>query len=125
MEEDKSKRKLGFLKQTIFNNNLIQQAIYDFYRKKIAPTKIYLFVSSTRSQPEQIMNFRMVIQYFSSLYQCRVSGKPPRGKRVVICHADSSKGFVNAALFLRGKYLSESYVDYHQGMNGKVFEDWF
>ena len=60
-----------------------------------------------------------------NILQNTAHDKPPRGKRVVICHADSSKGFVNAALFLCGKYLSESYVDYHQGMNGKVFEDWF
>ena len=46
-------------------------------------------------------------------------------KSVLICHAVSNERFVNGALFLCGKKLSESSVDYHNDMNGKVFEDWF
>ena len=46
-------------------------------------------------------------------------------KRVVICHAGSAEGFVDNALLLCGKYISKCYVDYHQNMNGEVFENYF
>ena len=47
---------------------------------------------------------------------CSVSGPSPRGKRVGIrvgkririCHAESSEGFVENSLLLCGKKLSES-----------------
>ena len=47
---------------------------------------------------------------------------PSKGKRVVICFAaGSSEGFTPNPLLLRGKQLSESYVDYHDDMNAEVF----
>ena len=54
-----------------------------------------------------------------------MSGPTSRGKRVVICHASSEEGFIPNSLLLCGKDLSESYADYHQDMNGTVFENWF
>ena len=57
--------------------------------------------------------------------QCPLSGQPSRDKRVVICHAGSNEGFVNGALLLYGKKLSESFANYHDDINRKVFKDWF
>ena len=37
----------------------------------------------------------------------------------------SNEGFFNGALLLCGKNLSEFFANYHDDMNGKVFEDWF
>ena len=54
-----------------------------------------------------------------------LSAPVSKGKRVVICHAGSVKGFVENALLLCGKDIAKSYVDYHQNMNGEVFESWF
>ena len=49
-----------------------------------------------------------------------VSGPLLRGKRVIICDAGSSKGFVENSLLLRGKALSVSYLDYYNDMSGIV-----
>ena len=54
-----------------------------------------------------------------------LSGPPPREKRVIICHAWSSKGFAENSLLPCGKELSISYADYHDDMSGIVLEDWF
>ena len=48
-----------------------------------------------------------------------------RGKRVVLCHVVSNEGFVNGAFLLCEKYLSDSFLDYRDDMNGKVYEIWF
>ena len=42
-------------------------------------------------------------------------------KRVVIYHAGSAGGFVDNALTLCGKDISNCYVNYHQNMNVEVF----
>ena len=57
--------------------------------------------------------------------KCTLSATPSKGKRIVICHAGSTEGFVPNSLLLCGKKLSESYYDYHVDMNMDVFEDWF
>ena len=44
-----------------------------------------------------------------------------KGKRIVICHAGNTEGFVLNSLLLCGKKLSESYADYHNNMNGDMF----
>ena len=57
--------------------------------------------------------------------RCSLSVPLSKAKRVVICHAKSSEGFVSNALLLCGKQLSESYADYHGDMNAEVFKRWF
>ena len=57
--------------------------------------------------------------------KCNLLADPSKGKRVVICHAGSTKGFVPNSLLLCRKKPSESYADYHDNTNGDVFEDWF
>ena len=56
---------------------------------------------------------------------CSVSAPVSRGKRVVICHAGSKEGFVPNSLLLCGKDFAKSYADYHEDMNGAVFENWY
>ena len=48
-----------------------------------------------------------------------------KGKRVLLCHDGSTEGFADNALHLRGKGISKCYLDYHQNINGEVFESWF
>ena len=43
----------------------------------------------------------------------------------MICHADSEEGFVPNLLLLCGKDFAKCYADYHEDMNGVVFETWF
>ena len=57
--------------------------------------------------------------------KCSLSAPPSKGKRVVVCHAGSSEGFLPNALPLCGKQLSESYADYDDDRNAKVLERWF
>ena len=47
------------------------------------------------------------------------------GKRIVICHAGSTKNFVSNSLLLCEEMLSESHADFQDDMNGDIFEDWF
>ena len=57
--------------------------------------------------------------------KCVVTDKVSRGKRVVICHAGSRAGFIPSALLLCGKSIKKAMADYHEDMNGNVFERWF
>ena len=57
--------------------------------------------------------------------KCVVTDKVSKGKRVVICHAGSRSGFVPSALLLAGKNIKKAMADYHEDMNGNVFERWF
>ena len=57
--------------------------------------------------------------------KCVVTDKVSKGKRVVICHAGTRAGFIPSALLLCGKSIKEAMADYHQDMNGDVFEKWF
>ena len=57
--------------------------------------------------------------------ETRLKGPVSKGKQIVICHAITACGLVENALLLCGKKLSESYADYHDDMNGEIFEKWF
>ena len=48
-----------------------------------------------------------------------------KGKRVLLCHDGSTEGFADNALHLCGEGISKCYLDYHQNINGEVFESWF
>ena len=52
-----------------------------------------------------------------------LSAPVSKGKRAAICKAGSAVGFADNALLLCGKDISQCYVDYHQNMNGEVFEN--
>lgn len=46
-------------------------------------------------------------------------------KRIVICHAGNTEGFLDNALLLWGQCISKCYLDYHQNMSSEVFKSWF
>lgn len=50
--------------------------------------------------------------------------QPPsgKGKRLIIVHVGSSEGFVDGGLLT---FISKRTGDYHEDMNGDVFEEWF
>ena len=56
--------------------------------------------------------------------KCSLSAPWSNGKMVAICQAGSSEEFVPNTLVI-GKQLSESYVDYHDNRNARVFRRWF
>lgn len=45
-----------------------------------------------------------------------------KGRRLIILHAGSEEGFVNEALLV---FEGKKSGDYHEEMNGEVFESWF
>lgn len=45
-----------------------------------------------------------------------------RGKRIIILHAGGKNGFVKDCLMLSAKNISSSSADYHQDMDGTLFE---
>lgn len=57
--------------------------------------------------------------------KCTLSGPCSRGKRVIILHAGSDKGFVPNALLLSAKNIKQSSADYHEDMTSSLFEKWF
>lgn len=57
--------------------------------------------------------------------KCKIDVPPSRGKRIIILHAGSDKGWVENALFLSAKNIKDAKVDYHQDMSAEVFEKWF
>ena len=57
--------------------------------------------------------------------QTRLNAPVSKGKPIVVCHAVTDTGLVENALLLCGKKLFELYADYHDDMNGEVFERWF
>jgi hypothetical protein len=48
-----------------------------------------------------------------------------RGKRIVILHAGSDKGWIEGCLLLSAKNIKNCSLDYHEDMSANVFEDWF
>lgn len=56
---------------------------------------------------------------------CKLNGPCSRGKRVIILHAGSDKGFVPNALLLSAKNIKHSSADYHEDMTASLFEKWF
>ena len=57
--------------------------------------------------------------------KCTLNGPCSRGKRVIILHAGSNKGFVPNALLLSAKNIKHSSADYHEDMTASLFEKWF
>ena len=57
--------------------------------------------------------------------KCVVDTPASRGKRLVIVHAGGENGFVPGCALLCGKSMKNCHADYHDDMNGAVFEDWF
>lgn len=56
---------------------------------------------------------------------CTLNVPASRGKRIIILHAGSASGWVNGALLLSAKNMSNCSADYHQDMNACLFEKWF
>lgn len=50
---------------------------------------------------------------------------PSRGKRIIILHAGYEGGWVPGALLIATKNIKDAAADYHQDMNGDLFETWF
>ena len=57
------------------------------------------------------------------LKKCTLSAPPSKGKHIVICHPGSTKGFAPNSLLLCGQKPSAAYADYHDDIDGEVFED--
>lgn len=55
---------------------------------------------------------------------CSLSTPCSRGKRIIILHAGSEKGFVPNGLLLSAKNISQSCADYHEDMTAQLFEKW-
>ena len=64
-------------------------------------------------------------ELFDNTEKCTLSSPRSKGKRIVICHAGSTEGFVPNLLLLCGKQLSESNADYHVDTNENFFEECF
>jgi transposase len=50
---------------------------------------------------------------------------PSRGKRIIILAAGSENGWVEGSLLLSAKNIKDCSADYHQDMDGALFESWF
>ncbi|XP_072375557.1 uncharacterized protein [Diabrotica undecimpunctata] len=48
-----------------------------------------------------------------------------RGKRICILHCGGQHGWVNDALLLSSKSIKDGSLDYHQDIEGTLFESWF
>lgn len=57
--------------------------------------------------------------------KCQTKAPSNKGKRITIIHAGSENGFVPNCLLLSAKNIADSYLDYHQDTNAKLFEEWF
>ena len=56
---------------------------------------------------------------------CCLNTPPSRGKRIIILHAGSNKGWAKNALLLSAKNVKNCSADYHQDMDAHLFETWF
>lgn len=54
--------------------------------------------------------------------KCTLAAPIGKGKRLIICHAGSSKGWIKAPPLI---FESKKTGDYHEDMNSTVFEKWF
>ena len=63
--------------------------------------------------------------WIDSSKESNLSVPVSKGKRVAICHAGLSEGFVDNALVLRGKDITKCYIDYHRDMNSDISKIWF
>ncbi|KAI4461517.1 thap domain [Holotrichia oblita] len=55
---------------------------------------------------------------------CQLDAPVSRGKRIIILHAGSEKGWI-AQLLLSAKNVKCSSLDYHEDMTSSLFEEWF
>ncbi|CAH2006191.1 unnamed protein product [Acanthoscelides obtectus] len=67
-----------------------------------------------------------VVQYgwVDDSNKCILNAPCNRGKRIIILHAGSEKGFIPNALLLSAKNIKESCADYHEDMTSDLFEKW-
>ena len=56
---------------------------------------------------------------------CIISTPDNKGNRIVIIHCGGRSGFVDGALFVTHKKMSDAPADYHGTMTAEIFEDWF
>lgn len=56
---------------------------------------------------------------------CILNVPPSRGKRIIILHAGYANGWIPGALLLSAKNIKNCSADYHQEMDGPLFETWF
>lgn len=54
--------------------------------------------------------------------KCTLASPLGKGKRLIICHAGSSRGWIKAPPLI---FQSKKTGDYHEDMNSSVFEKWF
>jgi transposase len=57
--------------------------------------------------------------------KCVLNTPPSRGKRIIILAAGSENGWVEGSLLLSAKNIKDCSADYHQDMDGALFESWF
>lgn len=55
---------------------------------------------------------------------CQLDAPVSRGKRIIILHAGSEKGWIGQPL-LSAKNVKSSSLDYHEDMTSSLFEEWF
>lgn len=67
-----------------------------------------------------------VVQYgwVDNSTNCSLNTPCSRGKRVIILHAGNENGFIQNALLLSAKNITNSSADYHQDMTAELFETW-
>ena len=63
--------------------------------------------------------------WIDSSKESNLSVPVSKGKRVAICHAGLSEGFVDNALVLCGKDITKCYIEYHRDMNSDISKIWF
>ncbi|XP_072390898.1 uncharacterized protein [Diabrotica undecimpunctata] len=57
--------------------------------------------------------------------KCQIYVPHSRDKRICILHCGGQHGWVNDALLLSSKGIKDSSLDYHQDIEGTLFESWF
>lgn len=62
--------------------------------------------------------------WMDSSSMCQMDVPVSRGKRIIILHAGSEKGWTGQCL-LSGKNIKSSSLDYHEDMTSSLFEEWF
>ncbi|XP_050503456.1 uncharacterized protein LOC126882532 [Diabrotica virgifera virgifera] len=61
----------------------------------------------------------------NGLSKCQIDVPHSKGKRICILHCGGQHGWVNDALLLSSKSIKDSSLDYHQDIEGTLFESWF
>ncbi|CAH1113776.1 unnamed protein product [Psylliodes chrysocephalus] len=58
-------------------------------------------------------------------WKCKTVVPHSRGKHICILHYDREDDWVNDALLLSSKHIKDNSLDYHQAIEGNLFESWF